>query len=484
MRFVSMRISTAVRLVLASTGGLLFTGGVAEAKPTGPGIVCATYPDLDSCVGAVPSCTTCHTSTDPPAWNQFGLDVRKNLEVGPPYEDALPGALKAVENLDSDGDGETNLKELRAGRKPGALESPSAVVTDDGAPNPAYRLDGYDPAFAYRRMSILYCGRSPTFDEMTAFKAAPADEKTQRKRLHGALDGCLASDYWTKTALARLADKRIRPLFATGTKADFKIAGFRAVIGDFNYDYRLWRYVLTQDRDMRELLTADYYVLDGPDGELTQTWDKIPKPDQMGLAGGQFLPRELRVGMISTQWFLVINTMFSPMPRTTAAQAYRSYLDADISGSEGLRPVANEPVDVDKKGVSQPRCANCHSTLDPLAYAFAKYEGIQYSAELRFGDYRPERIAESMPDWDDAKEQPMLFGQKVNSLVEWAKVASESDAFKRNMVDMFFRHALGRAPGPDDQKDFIAMIRAVADDGYSANRLIHRFVDTDTFGSP
>jgi hypothetical protein len=49
---------------------------------------------------------------------------------------------------------------------------------------------------------------------------------------------------------------------------------------------------------------------------------------------------------------------------------------------------------------------------------------------------------------------------------------------------MFFRHALGRAPGPDDQKDFVAMIRAVESDGYSANRLIHRFVDTDTFGSP
>ena len=80
--------------------------------------------------------------------------------------------------------------------------------------------------------------------------------------------------------------------------------------------------------------------------------------------------------MITTQWFLSINTMFSPLPRTTAAQAYRAYLGADIAQQQGIFPIAGEPLDVDDKGVRDAQCATCHATLDPLSYAFAEYQGI------------------------------------------------------------------------------------------------------------
>lgn len=174
----------------------------------------------------------------------------------------------------------------------------------------------------------------------------------------------------------------------------------------------------------------------------------------------------------------------SALPRTTAAQAYRAYLGADIAASEGLMPVAGEPVDVDKKGVSQPRCANCHSTLDPLAYAFVRYEGIQLSADLKFGAYRPERAKERIADWDDAVEKPYLLGQPVKDLIEWAHVAAESDAFARNMADVFFVHALGRHAEPADLDEFSALWRGLRDDGFSANRLLHRLIDTRAFGAP
>jgi hypothetical protein len=176
--------------------------------------------------------------------------------------------------------------------------------------------------------------------------------------------------------------------------------------------------------------------------------------------------------------------MFSALPRTSAAQAYRSYLGADISSNEGLRPVEGEPLDIDSKGVSQPRCANCHSTLDPLSYAFAEYEGIQNSIDLQFGAYRPARIGETLPGWDASKQKSMLLNQPVANLVEWGKVAANSDEFKRNMARMFFGHALGREPTAADQADFQAMWRALADDGYSANKLIHRLVDSVSFGGP
>jgi hypothetical protein len=319
---------------------------------------------------------------------------------------------------------------------------------------------------------------------MEAFRANPNDEATLKERLHSALAQCLQSDYWTKEALPRLADKRIRPLRQAGPTSTVMISAFRLVIGDYNYDYRLWRWALTGDRDMRDLLTADYYVLEDGDGQLVKAVEVIGKPDPGALAGGQPLAQELRAGMISTQWFLTINTMFSGLPRTTAAQAYRSYLDADLSSSDGIRPVAGEPIDVDEKGVKAERCAHCHSTLDPLAYAFAKYEGIQLSAELKFGYYRPERLPEMLPNWDEAKQQSVIFDQSVGDLVAWARVAADSDEFKRNMTDVFFRHAVNRVPGPLDQTEFVALLKSLPADAYSANKLIHRLVDTKSFGSP
>jgi hypothetical protein len=458
---------------------------VALARPTAPELLCQTYPDLPRCAGAVVNCSVCHTSTDPPAWNAFGQALGRKIERGYPFEQELPKALHALEADDSDGDGLANLKELELGTKPGISDAEEvAAPSEPAGPNAYYRIGQYDHAFAFRRASILYCGKSPTFDEMEAFRAKPNDDATLKERLHSALTRCLESDYWNKQALPRLADKRIRPLRQAGPTSTVMIAGFRLVVGDYNYDYRLWRWALTKDRDMRELLTADYYVLEDGGGELVKAVEVIDKPDPGALAGGQPLAPELRVGMISTQWFLTINTMFSGLPRTTAAQVYRSYLGADLSNSDGIRPVAGEPIDVDEKGVKADRCAQCHSTLDPLAYAFAKYEGIQFSAELKFGYYRPERPLEMMPNWDDAKEQSVIFDQRVGDLVAWARVAAESDEFKRNMTDMFFRQAVNRAPGPLDQTEFVALLKTLPGDGYSANKLIHRLVDTKSFGSP
>jgi hypothetical protein len=456
----------------------------AAARPTAPQLVCNTFPTLQSCVGAVVHCNTCHDSTDPPSWNSFGTAVLGALDRSKPFEQALPDALHALESADSDHDGVANGKELELGTKPGLPDSVDSPDKQTGATNPTYRIGSYDHAFAYRRVSLLYCGRSPTYTELQAFNAPPADAARLSTRLHEALTKCLQSDYWTRRALPRLADKRIRPQAAIGADSTIKISGFRAVVGDYQYDYRLWRFALTNDRDMRDLLTADYFVVEDDQGQLVQTREIIPKADPGALAGSQLLPTELRAGMISTQWFLVINTMFSGLPRTTAAQAYRSYLAADISNSEGIRPVAGEPADVDHKGVSAPRCANCHSTLDPLAYAYAKYEGIQFSSELKFGAYRPERLPPMIPEWDDAKQQAVILGQHVDGLVAWAKVAAESDEFKRNMAEMFFRQALNRPPGPADQAALVALLRSLPGDGYSANRLIHRLVDTTSFGSP
>jgi hypothetical protein len=457
----------------------------AQARPDAPAAMCSRYPDIPTCLGRVPSCTTCHDSTDPPSWNAYGEEVRAALDPARPFAMALPDALEATAEADSDGDGASNAEELRAGTSPAdASSTPDALGDEPPGPNPVYSVGKYDVAFALRRVLSLYCGRSPTYEELQQLRAQ--SEHDARETLHAALAACLDGAFWRTQALPRLADKRIKPVAAAGIDTKIEIRGYRLVIGDYHDDYNLWTYVLTDDRDMRDLLTATYHVRKDAEGRPQRVEGVLPKTDETAIAGAQLLEPRYRAGMLTTQWFLSVNTMFAALPRVTAAQAYRAYLGNDISLNEGLMPVEGEPTDIDDKGVDDPRCANCHSTLDPLAYAFARYDGISTGGLSvgNFGVYAEDRPTRLMAGWQDSVQQPYIFGQQVTSLVEWAKVASESDAFKRTMTQAFFAHALGRPPVPRENEEFTTLWRSLPEDGYSANRLLHRLVDTLSFGAP
>jgi hypothetical protein len=470
--------------------GLVCWPTEVEARPTAPVILCEMYTEAPECSGKVVNCSQCHVSTAPPAWNAFGEQLIAALPRDRPFEEALPVALASAEGGDADEDGDGNGEEILAGTAPGDpfsfWQEPSV---QQGPANPRYDVGQYDYRFALKRASISYCGRSPSYAEVQEFEAglegaaAAEADAVRRERLHAAVDVCLQSEHFSRVMLPRLADKRIRPLFAIGPDTSVRLGDSRLVIGDYDYDYRLWRYLLTGDRDMRELITAQYHVEEDESGELVKVEGLITRPDPMALAGGQPLVPERRAGLLTTQWFLAINTMFSGLPRTTAAQAYRSFLGADLASSDGVRPVPGEPVDIDDKGVDGAVCAQCHSTLDPLAYAFAKYQGID-DGYSDFGSYDPTRVERYLPGWSDSAQQSWLLGQPVADLVEWASVAAQSDEFKRNMADMFFEQALNREPLPDEQAEFAALWQSLPEDGHSARRLIHRLVDTRAFGAP
>ncbi len=389
----------------------------------------------------------------------------------------------ALEDQDADGDGSSNLDEIQLGTNPGNADSLWDPIPEAGGDNPFYDLGRYDVSFAYRRAMVLYCGHSPRYEDMKELGELEGD--AARERLHDDLAACLDGEYWRTTGLRELADPKIKPIKSVGADTTVIIQLFRVVLADYEWDYRLWRYLMSDDRDMRELLTAKYHVgEDEETGELMRVEGAFDSPIPLALDGGQPLDPEYRAGMLTTQWFLMSNTMFSELPRTTAAQAYRAYLGMDISKTEGIWPVENEPSDVDHKGVDEPACAQCHSTLDPLAYAFAYYEGIILQERNITGTFDPDRPASLLPDWDQVAHTAVLFGDEVSSVVEFGQVASETPAFRRAMTTTLVRHALGRDPWPDEQEEFQALVDSLPEDGYSANRLIHRLVDTAAFGTP
>lgn len=421
----------------------------ATARPPAAWRVCEIFPDAAQCRGTQPTCTLCHDSTDPVSWNSFGLSVFENIGERDLIDDMGP-ILMDVVDLDSDGDGVSNADELAVGTAPG----------DENDSWPYCEADGErsDEGFvtAYKRTFVLFCGRSATYEELGMLD--DADDKNTE--LHAALDECLASPWWRTDGLSRLADEKIRPISAV-------TVGGEIPIGNYDWDYQLYRYVMSDDRDLRGLLLADFHV----DEQL----DKVAGP--FAGVGGQPLQADKRAGMITTQWFMAINTMFSPLPRTTAAQAYRSYLGYDIAKLQGLRPIGDEPIDVDTKGVAQPKCAQCHSTLDPLSYAFAEYEGIRGENTGTFDANRPQQ---QIPDWNDP--QPVLLETEVSGVREWAELAAESDEFRRKVARDLFYYAMGREPGPRELEGFTNIWQSLPDNGWSANAVIHGIVDLPVFG--
>ena len=471
-----MRVQPLALALTLSTAASLLTPTATLARPTAPRGLCASDAgaDLAACQGTLPSCTLCHQG--PPDLNAYGARVLDALAADDSYtfdnfEARIGPAVAAANADDSDGDGLSNLEELVLGTLPGNVNSaytqPSAPVGDDNA---FYAVGRRDPRFAFRRVHTIFCGEQPTFDDVGAFAALNDDDR--QSALHEALTTCLQSTFWQDFALHRLADARIRPLESIGFDGLIPLA-------DYHWDYRLFSHIFSNDHDLRDLLLADYHIDDN--GDVVE--GIVPFPAGAPLeTGGQPLPPERRAGMITSQWFLMNHTMFSALPRTTAAQAYRAYLGMDIAKGEGIHPVDNEPRDVDGKGVGQAACVVCHSTLDPLSYAFSPYNGI--------GRLRPGSVSRiDLTGSFDAGRVPwgtagQMLGTDIPDLRTWAEHAVTTDAFRRNLGVMLWRLAFARAPAADERAEFEALWRGLPDDGYSANRALHRLIDTNTFQVP
>ncbi|HEU4403892.1 MAG TPA: hypothetical protein VFS43_01155 [Polyangiaceae bacterium] len=404
---------------------------------------------------------------------------------GEPGDAAFAAALRAIEASDADGDGESNGDEIRGGSAPGDPASRSAAGAREcpgDAGGLAYRVCQYDPPYVYRKVMLDFCGRSPSFEERQAFGARAG--AAQRAALHEALDGCLKTPFWRGRdgAVWRLAHPKVRPAsFGENDYGDEGGAGGEGGGGAlYDDDYALFVYTQIDGHDARDLLLARYFVRQTGPTDYARV-DELP--------GQQNIPAERRAGMITTAWFLIFNNMFTALPRTAAAQAYRSYLGYDIAKQEGLYPVSDEPVDYDDKGLRAPTCAVCHSTLDPLTYPFRNYDGVSADDLERFGRYLPDRLESlyegAIPGVSLTPEAGYLFGQPVADLTAWARAAADSDAFAIALVRDYWQLLLGAPPAPDEAAAFEGLWRSFRGPrGYSVEGMLHDLIDTEVYGVP
>lgn len=484
-----LRFRSLGRVLLAAAFGLV---GL-YAKPVAPVAFCKSYPNSKSCEGGPPSCSLCHSIA--PARNTFGRQISEHMvpQSARPLTDAaflgaISTALKAVERMDADQDGVDNLSEIQAGSLPADANSVPAPascspVEKAAASKGRWNVCNFDPVFAFRRVRMDFCGESPLRGEITAFSTLAGDRSLWEPVLLEHLNRCLTSRYWLGKdgAVWNLANPKIRPIDSVKSGP-----GEGPVpLADYFFDYDLFTYANSGDRDVRDLLLAQYFVKrtsDQPPSFRIASEEELRK---LPVGSGQNVPPAKRAGMLTTRWFTTVNTMFTAIPRTTAAQAYRAYLGFDIAHMEGLQPVSGEPAEFDRKGVTAPTCAFCHSTLDPLSYPFSRYNGIFRN------DFAPDRLNSFVrtegPDVTKTPEKGMLFGKEVKDLLEFARVAADSPEFARNVVRDYWKLLIGREPQPRDQREYGALWRGLMDPkiyNYRVEKMLRGLILTEAYGKP
>jgi hypothetical protein len=454
------------------------------AHSIGPDIFCETYPSAPTCMAGLPACTYCHDGA-PPTRNVFGHAIEQMLLPGAPrplsdtdYAAALPGALHGVEPLDSDGDGFSNLDEITAGTLPADPHSlPDVTMCPPFNRNGDWDVCFYDPKYVFKKVHLDFCGASATFGQYTAFLAAT----DKAAAIDQDLDGCLKSIFWRgkNGQLWQLAHRKIRPVQAIKAGED----SGQIPLSDYYDDYALFTWTQIDDHDAREVLTADYYVT------RTELGGNQAPTYQIGMPPGAPIPQSVvqprRAGMLTTSWNLVYNVMFTALPRTAAAQAYRSFLGKDIAKLEGLNPVPGEPKDYDARGVTQEACTVCHSTLDPLSYPFKNYNGLTSP----YGQYDPTRIQDDFaglaPNITMMPEAGYILGQPVQDLVQWAQVAANSDEFAAATVMDYWKLVLGRPPVASEEAEFNKLWADLkGKNNYGVERMLHDLVKTEAYGVP
>lgn len=174
-------------------------GGVALAKPPAGGVFCTKYPTSPECVGRQPSCAYCHVA--PPQRNVFGASLESRLAPGAPrplsdgdFSMALPGALAAVESLDADADGVTNLVEVQKGTQPADANSKPNERACAGGSNPQFNVCAYDFRYVYKKVLLDFCGASPSYAEVKSFLSRPSDDD-RRAFLTAEIDRCTKTDF-------------------------------------------------------------------------------------------------------------------------------------------------------------------------------------------------------------------------------------------------------------------------------------------------
>lgn len=259
---------------------------------------------------------------------------------------------------------------------------------------------------------------------------------------------------------------------------------------------RLFRHLVWQDRDFRELFTANYTFINS---DLARLYD-LPRPtEEFGQV--EYPADSGRAGVLGHGTFLVLTSK----PAETSPTGRGLYVRNHFLGQEVPPPPpgvdTNLPAITDGAPLTNRQrleihlnsesCAGCHRLIDPIGLALEQYNAIgafQPRMSLQFGgrgnESRGNRPTMVELDLDTSGYIQGIEGSEFKTPKELGRILAESQACQRSIVKQLFRYSFGREEGPSDQamlEDLLAKFRA---SGYRFRELIVAMVTSDLFFQP
>jgi hypothetical protein len=361
------------------------------------------------------------------------------------------------------------------------LVSPSFLYRIEVDPDPeatkAHPLGSYELA---SRLSYFLWATMPD-DELFALAAtdelleddvleAQIDRMLDDPRVAGFIDGFVGQ--WLGTR--NLASHRVLPEYYPEWDAELQ-RSMSAEAGAFYAE------LLLPGIPIDSLLTADLHFVDerlaAHYGLSGVTGDELVRVEDAGLERrGVFgLGAVLTVTSYShrtsptlrAKWVLT-NLLCSP-PSPPPPGLSIPDLDGDAAANEAAAlDNIRERLALHR---TDPQCAGCHNIMDPIGFAFERFDAI--------GGFRTE-----YPNGDvvDATGE-LPSGEYFDGAGELAEVVRKSPLFEPCVVEKLLVYALGRRPQKGDRDTITALHAGWIDDGLSLSSLVRRLVLSDAFRS-
>jgi hypothetical protein len=253
--------------------------------------------------------------------------------------------------------------------------------------------------------------------------------------------------------------------------------------------YRLYQYLLTENRPAEELISARYtfvnealakfYGIDGVQGDQMQKIDLSPQSHRRGvLSHGSVLlvtSNPTRTSPVKRGLFLLDNLLGTPAP---PAPPNVPALEASKSGAlknASLRQV----LEFHRRDAA---CAACHQRMDPLGLAMENFNALGQWRDVEkgrraFGD-RPEE-----PDQPIDPAGKLMTGETFASVDELAGILADNrkEDFYRCLTEKIFTFALGRGITYRDSTAIDLVVEQVKKDNGSMRTLYKAIVTSVPF---
>ncbi|HUK00836.1 MAG TPA: DUF1592 domain-containing protein [Steroidobacteraceae bacterium] len=238
--------------------------------------------------------------------------------------------------------------------------------------------------------------------------------------------------------------------------------------------------ILSEDRSILDLLTADYTFVDerlallyGIPGVKGSYFRRVKldasQNSRWGLLGkGAILTETSAPGrtspVIRGNWVLK-NLIGVPAPDPPAVVPALKAHPSDPAGN-AKPPSMREQMEEHR---ANPACRSCHTLMDPIGFALEPFDAI--------GRWRNEDGGARI----DAKSQ-MYDGSPVDGPAGVrAFLLRHQDQYVRNVTQALMTYAMGRGMEYDDMPTMRSILRTASADGYRLRGLIEAIVTSDLF---